>query len=110
MALTKNYIQTLRDRGKKSHVYQRHQLVGLTLADILHDREHKALYIKLAKQFSEQTLMSLAKEVAERKHVKNEGAYFMRLMQALPKPLKNATLRKHKKENKQRTLFKWKKK
>ncbi len=111
MAVPKNYLQTLKERGKQSHVYRKHQLVGLTLADILHDREHKALYIKLAKQYGEHTLMALAKGVSERRNVKNDGAYFMKLVQMLPKPPKVATIKKQKKkENKQRTLFKWKKK
>lgn len=80
MAHEKNYLEMLKDRAKQSHVYQKHQLVGLTLAEILEDEKHKALYIKLAKKFSETELMSIAKSVAERRNIKNKGAYFMRLL------------------------------
>jgi hypothetical protein len=74
------YLETLKQRAKKSRVYSFHQLVGLDLAKILEDDEHKSLYIKLAKTRSPARLLKLAKEVAERKNVKNKGAYFMRLL------------------------------
>jgi len=50
MALDKDYLQTLRERSKKSHVYKKHQMVGLMLSEMLHDEANKALYIKLSKQ------------------------------------------------------------
>lgn len=79
------YVKELADRKEESHVYQEFQLVGLTVADILSDRPHKALYIKLAKQFGKDRLLMVAKSVAERKDVKNKGAYFMRVLHS---PLK----------------------
>ncbi len=67
-------------RSKESRAYQKHQSIGLELAEILGDREHKSLYIKLAKENSATLLLSLAKDVSTRKDVKNYGAYFMRVL------------------------------
>jgi hypothetical protein len=80
MALDDNYLEKLRERGKKGHIYREFQDTGLMLADILGDRKHKALYIKLAKERDKQELLTLAKRVAENKNVKNKGAYFMRIL------------------------------
>lgn len=74
------YLETLRERGKKSHVYKQFQDIGLQLTEILGDAKHKALYIKLAKQHDESILMSIAKDVADRKNVTNKGAYFMKVL------------------------------
>ncbi len=74
------YLETLKKRTKESKVYSFHQLVGLTLAKTLEDEEHKALYMKLAKSYNPDKLIKLAKDIAERKNVKNKGAYFMRLL------------------------------
>ena len=78
------YLAELKRRSKESHVYRNFQLIGLEIADILHDRAHKALYIKLAKEGDVRRLLAIAKDVAERKEVKNHGAYFMRVVTALP--------------------------
>ena len=67
-------------RSKESRAYQKHQSIGLELAEILGDREHKSLYIKLAKENSATLLLSLAKDVSTRKDIKNYGAYFMRVL------------------------------
>ncbi|MCL4405068.1 MAG: hypothetical protein M1361_01575 [Patescibacteria group bacterium] len=75
-----DYLETLRKRAKESKVYSYHQLVGLTIAELLQDDKHKALYIKLAKLHNPDKLVRLARDVAERKNVKNKGAYFMRLL------------------------------
>lgn len=75
-----DYLNTLKERGKTSHVYKKFQDIGLQLAEILHDNNHKALYIKLAKQHDESILLSLAKDTAERKNVSNKGAYFMKVL------------------------------
>ena len=80
MSLTPDYMAEMKRRAKESRVYQKHQSVGLALAEILNDSKHKALYIRLAKNISEQKLIPLAKSVAERKNIKNPGAYFMRLL------------------------------
>lgn len=77
--LTDRYLKELARRSKESRIYRKYQLTGLLIAEILHDEKHKALYIKLAKEGSGERLLALAKDVAERKNVKNKGAYFMRL-------------------------------
>ena len=74
-----DYLEELRKRKKESRVYSEHQLVGLLLAEILEDDEHKSLYIKLAKENNTDELLKLAKSVGERKNVENKGAYFMKL-------------------------------
>ncbi|MEK7479600.1 MAG: hypothetical protein AAB634_03655 [Patescibacteria group bacterium] len=81
-ASREDYLATLRERQKESHVYQPFQQTGLDVAKILGDMKHKALYIKLAKEHNPQALLSLAKDVAERQGVKNKGAYFMKVFYA----------------------------
>lgn len=85
---SKDYLKTLRERGKTSHVHVSHQLAGLTLAEILRDEKHVSLYMKLAKQYDANELMQMAKDVAGRAGVHNRGAYFMRMMKIRP-PYKN---------------------
>lgn len=80
MAIGKDYLLVVKERGKKSRVYRKYQLTGLMLAEILGDEKHKSLYIKLAKEHSENFLLRMARDVAERANVKNRGAYFMRLI------------------------------
>jgi copper(I)-binding protein len=75
-----DYLKTLRQRAKDSHVYKKYQLTGLQIAEILGDSKHKALYIKLAKEGNGDRLLGIAKDVAERAEVKNKGAYFMRII------------------------------
>ncbi len=74
-----DYIKTLKERGSESRVYQKHQQVGLEIAEILQDQEHKALYMKLARNGNVHRLYAIAKDVAEKKGVRNKGAYFMRI-------------------------------
>lgn len=76
------YLQKLKDRAKKSRVYQPHQFTGLELAEILEDPEHKSLYMKLAKTYDNHELLRLAKNLAERKTIENKGAYFMKILKA----------------------------
>jgi len=80
-----DYRELLTKRAKESKVYTSHQLTGLLLAEILKDEGHKSLYIKLAKEHGSDKLIKLAKSVAERKNVKNMGAYFMRLLETYEK-------------------------
>jgi len=80
MATNPEYIKTIQERSKKSHIYSRHQSMGLLLADILGDQEHKSLYIKLAKEGDEQQLLTLAKDISQRKNIRNKGAYFMKML------------------------------
>ena len=83
MKLAPKYLAALRHRAKTSHIYRSYQLTGLEIARILEDKKHKSLYIKLAKNGSASELLRLAKEVAERKSIRNKGAYFMSLLTKL---------------------------
>ncbi len=75
------YLKNLSKRSKVSRAYSAHQSVGLELAGILNDAAHKALYIRLAKKYTDHhSLMILAKDVASKPSVQNKGAYFMRLL------------------------------
>ena len=76
----KNYLETLKERAKKSHVYRKYQLTGLIIARLLNDEKHKSLYIKLAKEHNNQHLLGIAKDVSERKKIQNKGGYFMRVL------------------------------
>lgn len=78
--LGKGYFKNLDERRHQSHVYRPFQLIGLELAEILHDDAHKSLYIKIAKDHTDyQRLLGLAKRIAEQDAVRNKGAYFMKL-------------------------------
>jgi hypothetical protein len=81
------YMEELARRAKESHIYKKYQLTGLQIADILEDRKHKALYIKLAKERDPEQLLAMAKSVAENKNVKNKGAYFMVVLKDAPRPI-----------------------
>ncbi len=74
------YFEALKERSKKSRVHRSYQLVGLNLAEILHDSKHKALYIKLAKDHDSGKLLRIAKTVAEKSDIRNKGAYFMKVL------------------------------
>lgn len=76
------YIKSLKKRNKESRVHTDYQLLGLEIADILDDRGHKSLYIKLAKDHNPDILLRIAKSVEERKGIKNKGAYFMKILEA----------------------------
>jgi len=79
----KEYFKILKERAKQSRAYQPHQMIGLSLAEILDDSEHKSLYMRLAKFYDNEELLRLAKRVAELKNVKNKGGYFMRMLQEI---------------------------
>jgi hypothetical protein len=79
------YLGELKRRAKTSRISRPFQLIGLEIAVTLRDLEHKALYIKLAKEHDPQRLLQMAKEVAERRDVKNAGAYFMKLASSMQK-------------------------
>ena len=81
MKLDPAYFEEIRKRKKESKVYKEFQLTGLEIADMLGDRAHKSLYIRLAKGGNKSLLMSVAKDVSERKGIKNKGAYFMKVWQ-----------------------------
>ena len=94
-----NYLELIRERGKRSRVYRQYQLVGLELAELLRDPAHKALYIKLAKERNADELRELARSVAGRKKVRNLGAYFMYL---LSKPAEKQSARAEKRTSRKK--------
>ncbi len=75
-----SYFDELKKRSTESKVYSQHQLLGLEIAVILRDWKHKALYIKLAKEYNPVQLLSIAKDIAEKRNVQNAGAYFMKVL------------------------------
>lgn len=79
----RQYLKSLKERSEDSRVYHSHQFVGLEIAMLLHDLEHKSLYIKMAKIHNPDRLLSLAKSVIEKRDVKNPGAYFMKLVHGI---------------------------
>ncbi len=83
---SEKYIAELKKRSKESHVHRQFQLTGLEIADLLGDRAHKSLYIKLAKERSAHELLRIAKEVAGKQDVRRKGAYFMAIVTGTAKP------------------------
>ncbi len=83
MPLAEDYIEKLKKRSQESRVYRKYQLIGLEIAQLLDDPGHKSLYIKLAKENSAEKLLRIAKEISQNKNVKNKGAYFMKVCQAV---------------------------
>jgi hypothetical protein len=77
---SENYLENLKKRGKKSRISKKYQMIGLTIAELLDDKKHKSLYIKLAKERNEQEILSLAKKISEMKNIENKGAYFMKIL------------------------------
>ena len=80
MKSSKEYLEELARRAKSSKVYKKHQLIGLRIAEILGDQSHKSLYIRLAKNGNQAKLQWLAADVADRKNIRNKGAYFMTML------------------------------
>lgn len=81
-------MDRLKERGEDKRVTKSYQMTGLNISQILNDPDHKALYIKLAKEYNGQKLMELAKDVADRENVNKPGAYFMKLFQKKKDELK----------------------
>jgi len=75
--IEENYLDIIKERAAKSHVYKKYQLTGLTISQLLNDESHKSLYIKLAMQYNNNRLMEIAKDISERKNIENKGGYFM---------------------------------
>lgn len=90
-AAGKEYWTLLEKRAKNSRVSRHHQLVGLNLALILKDMQHKSLYIKLAMLHDPDRLLELAKGIAENKAVVNRGAYFMRIVERMTQNTKRTS-------------------
>lgn len=82
--LNQKYFEKLTERASHSRVYRDYQLVGLQMAEILGDRQYKALYIKLAKEYNHDKLLELVNQIAERDTIRNKGAYFMKVFYANP--------------------------
>ena len=76
------YMELLKKRGGDKRVTRAHQLTGLEVADMLSDRAHKSLYIKLAKVHGSARILAIAKDVADRSAVRHRAAYFMRVVQS----------------------------
>ncbi|MBU4348167.1 hypothetical protein KJ671_01510 [Patescibacteria group bacterium] len=83
--ISDSYIKTLVKRSKESRIYKPFQDVALTLAEILDDKKNKAIYMRLAKMYDNHELIIKAKDVAERKNIKNKGAYFMKVLKDIRK-------------------------
>jgi hypothetical protein len=103
-----DYLQQLKKRKKQSKVYKKYQLDGLSLATLLKDQKHKALYIKLAKELNSEKLIEIAKQIIENKKIKNYGAYFMWKLKK-ENLLKNLKFNKKTKKPIMKPLFKIKK-
>lgn len=95
--ISKEYIKTLAKRAKESKVYKPFQSTGLMLAEILDDPKHKAIYIRLCKIYDNQELIIKARDVAERRGIKNMGAYFMKMIKDVRKIEHPKLVRKTKK-------------
>jgi len=110
--IDKDYITTLKERGTKSHAYSKHQLVGLMIADLLDDREHKSFYMRLARSRNISSILSIARDVSERISVSQKGAYFMKILkekgflEKLPQTQKIPKKKKTKKKSTQPSFFK----
>lgn len=74
------YLSRLHQRKKESHIHREFQSIGIEVAELLGDIAHKALYIKLAKMYGKDKILPLAKDVADRKNIRNKGAYFMKIL------------------------------
>jgi len=85
----KEYAAALQERGKKARVTQQFQMIGLEIATILRDFEHKAIYIKYTKELGSERMLMLAKDVASRRDVKNRGAYFMKVAKEYREKIKS---------------------
>lgn len=72
-----DYLALLKKRAKETRAFRSFQVVGTDVADMLNDRKHIALYIKIAKKIDAQTLLQVATTVVQTNGVKNQGAYFM---------------------------------
>ncbi len=83
----RGYLKVLEERQKDSRVLFKHQSTGLELAEILGDKKekNKAVFMKLAKDYDNNSLIELAKDIASRKSVRNKTAYFMSMLKNLKK-------------------------
>lgn len=73
------------DWDKKKYISQEFQDYGYRLAEKLYDLEHKALYIKLAKEFPRSVLESALSFVKDANNVKSRAKLFMWKLKELKK-------------------------
>ncbi len=88
MALSRDYLKKLRERGKRSRIRTKHQFVGLEIGRKLGDSKHKALYMKLAKERNQAKRQWFAADVASRPGIQKKGAYFMKVLFSTEKEAK----------------------
>jgi hypothetical protein len=81
----KEYLQLIAKRSAQKRISHQFQLIGLEIAVLLRDTEHKSLYIKYAKEYGSGRMLSLAKDIADRRGIDNKGAYFMTVVENLRK-------------------------
>lgn len=79
--MDKEHLEKISGRRKENRIYRKFQHTGLLIAELLGDLKHKSIYIKLANQYDNEELLRMAKDVAERKNIANQGAYFMKVFQ-----------------------------
>ena len=91
------YLKILK-RRKKSKIYHKHQIIGLILADLLNDKKHKSLYIKLAKEYDQEKLLTMAKNIKENNKIKNKAGYFMKIWKFTPSKTNNKKISSEKKQ------------
>lgn len=77
---SQTYLSTIAQRRKETHIHREFQFIGLEVAQLLGDLSHKALYIKLAKIHGKDKILPLARDVADRRNIRNKGAYFMKVL------------------------------
>ena len=75
-----SYMENLIQKKKDSHIYFKHQDLGFTLSELLNDKKHISLYMKLAKLYEAHYLLGIANDICERKDINNKGAYFMKVL------------------------------
>lgn len=81
----KEYLQLIAKRATQKRISHQFQLIGLEIAVLLRDTEHKSLYIKYAKEYGSDRMLALAKDISQRRGIDNMGAYFMTVVENLKK-------------------------
>lgn len=78
--IDKDYIEKLEKRAQSNRIVKEFQDTALHIAELLNDKKHTALYMRLAKHYPKQLLVRIAASVAERGHIDRKGAYFMKIL------------------------------
>jgi len=77
------------DWNRKNYITREFQDYGYRLAMELDDEKHKALYIKLAKQYPRQILEQARNFIKDARNVKNKGRLFMWKIKKLKSEISN---------------------